>query len=201
MDLFPTDADLLPFIFRITDNGGETYDRITVALCDGDALLCSTGTICAHYEDLDPQVSAERVESGNERDLRWIDLDEGLRRRIRADLNYGYSDWLDSFTPPVDRNRAQTSGTASRLQERVGEGVYGVPGEYFIRREDAYGEPVGQDDLGPYQTLVEAVRNTLPEDYDLSGPEYHSTVRIDDVEGGPAPLWDREADPPKEPED
>lgn len=200
MNLFENESQLIPFLFRIVDNGGETYDRITVIFCDGDAILCTTGSLCAHIESVDVQGPSENVEAGTERDLRWIDLDAGLRRRILADLNDGYADWLGAFVPPVDRDGAKDWGTAYRLQERVGEGIYGQPGAYMIRREGGYGEPEGQDDLGPYETLAEAVRNTLPDEYDLAGPEYQSTVNLGDEEGGPAPLWDRETDPPAESE-
>ena len=41
MRLFETGADLGEYLFRITDNGGETADRYTVIFSDGDYLTMS----------------------------------------------------------------------------------------------------------------------------------------------------------------
>lgn len=201
IDLFQSADDLRYYLFRITDNGGETYDRITVTFSDGDAMLCTSGSICAHIESVDVQRDADDVEAGQARDLRWIDLDEGLQRRIIASLNEGFGDWFNAFDPPGGRKGAVDYGTGYRLSDRIGEGVYGKPGAYYVRRESYPDRDNASDDLGPYETLREAVLATLPDDYDLSGPEYHTTVDLWDTEGGPAPLWDREADPPPEVEE
>lgn len=192
MDLFDAEKDLERYLFRIVDNGGESFDRITVIFSDGDYVPCSLHSRCASGEGIDVQGPAENVEAGTERDLRWIDLDAGLRRDILAWLNQGFADWLGSFSPHFARFGVEANGTAYRLAERVGEGVYGKPGAYFVKREGD--DPA--DDLGPYETLAEAVRETLPDAYDLAGEEYHPTVDLWDETGGPCEPWDREADPP-----
>jgi hypothetical protein len=133
----------------------------------------------------------ERVEDGRERDLRFIDLPERVQQCVMQSAN-GFEDWLASFTPPANRADAVDPGTAYRLEERIGEGLYGVPGAYRIRRETYPDDGSGSEDLGPYATLKEAILQTLPQDYDLSGPEYHTTVDLWDTEGGPAALWDYE---------
>lgn len=194
MDLFSNLDDLKPYIFRIVDNGGATYDRFTIVFCDGDAVVASEGTLCAHIESVDVQAMADNVENGTERDLRWIDLPESLRKRLLADTNNGFCDWLAGFTPPALRADAVDNGTGD-LRERLSEGVYGTPGAYYIRRETYPDDGTGSEDFGPMETIREAVLATVPEDYDLSGPEYFSEVDLWDESGGPADLWDSSIDP------
>jgi len=187
MDLFPNEAALKEsgYLFRIVDNGGETYDRLTVMFCDGDSLLCTLGSICAHVEgDRGLQADAEAVEEGEARDLRWIDLDPSLRRRILSDLNYGFEDYL-SVEPCA----------ASRDDARDWEGIWNdysdnrTPiyrdGDSFRIRDDERG------DAGPFATFRDAVFYMLPTDYDLSGPEYFTTVDLWSEEGGPAEPWEK----------
>lgn len=192
MNLFEKPEDLREYLFRITDNGGETCDRFTIITSDGDYF----GSNCSPFhpqgffqsgERIDVQGVAERVESGAERDLRWIDLPEDVRRAVIGRLNEGFADWLTAFEPPVDRHLAQDIGSACRLSERAGEGAYGQPGAYRVKREGEGPE----DDLGPFETLREAVLASLPDECDLAGPEYHGTVDLWE-EGEPAPLWDKD---------
>jgi hypothetical protein len=190
MDLFDTLDELKPFIFRITDNGGRTADRWTVVTCDGDYYAMSSNPFSPQGvgmtgDRLDPGGLEDRVENGEERDIRWIDLPADCQRCVVDGLNGGFSDWLSSFVPPVARDGAVDSGTAHALVDRVGEGVYGSDGEYRVRREGD--DP--EDDLGPYPDVRAAVLATLPEEHDLSGPEYHSGVDMWDVTGGPAAPW------------
>lgn len=200
-DLFPTYDTLKRYIFRITDNGGATADRFSIYLTDGDYFGSSESPshpqgFFQSGEGFDPQHPAETVEAGTERDLRWFDLPASVRRAVRQTLNMACADWLSTFVPPVARADAVDIGTAHRLTERLGEGVYGVPGAYRLRVETYPDDGNGADDLGPYDTLEEAVRESLPDDYDLAGPEYHTTVDLWDESGVPAPLWDCETDPP-----
>jgi hypothetical protein len=196
MELFPNEAALEEsgYLFRIVDNGGETYDRLTVTFCDGDSLLCTLGSICAHVEsDRGLQADSEAVEDGTARDLRWIDLDAGLRKRILADLNDGFADYI-----------ANAPAAATRDDARDWQGLWNdycddrTPiyrdGDAFRIRDDERRDDDG--DPGPFATFRDAVFYMLPRDYDLSGPEYHSTVDLWDTTGGPAEPWDREADPP-----
>ena len=193
--LFESLDDLKPFIFRITDNGGATYDRITVTTCDGEAMLCTESGICAHIEAVDVQRDADDVEAGTARDLRWIDLSEGLRRQIIDSLNEGFSNWIEA-----------EPAAASRDEARDWQGQWDDPcdnrtpiyrdGHGFRIRDDE-NEPYNADATGEglFDSFVEAVRYMLPQNYDLSGPEYFSTVDLWDETGGPAPLWEGESDP------
>lgn len=198
MDLFRDEADLLDsgYLFRITDNGGETYDRITVTFCDGVAILCSLGTICAHIERTDVQVDADAVEAGTARDLRWIDLDPDLRRRIVADLNEGFRDWLEAAPAAETRDEARNW---QGLWNEYGDDrtpIYRDGHGFRIRDDENEPHNSGQTGEGLFDTFRDAVRYMLPQDYDLSGPEYHSTVDLADETGGPNEPWDRKADPP-----
>lgn len=195
MNLFDTLDELKPFVFRITDNGGRSADRWTVVTCDGDYYAMSSNPfsplgVGMTGEDLDPCGMDSRVEDGEERDVRWIDLPSDCQRCVVDGLNSGFSDWLSTFVPPASRDDAVENGTAHRLAGRIGEGVYGSDGEYHVRREGDNPE----DDLGPYPDVRRAVLATLPEAHDLSGPEYHPPIDMWDVTGGPAAPWNPDED-------
>lgn len=205
LNLFDTVEQLLAsgYIFRITDNGGASYDRFTIITTDGDYWGSSTGPshpqgFFQSGEDIDVQGVAERVEEGKERDLRWIDLPEAVQRAVFNSINHGYEDFIAYIggNIPDDRRDAKSQDSVYRLSERIGTGIYRKGDEFWIKRDD--GDP--EDDLGPYD-FINAVRNTLPQDYDLSGPEYHSTVDITNTEGGAKPLWDCEETLDSEEED
>ncbi len=195
MDLFPNQSALKEsgYLFRIVDNGGETYDRITVIFCDGDALLCTSESICAHIESIDLQHDEDAVEAGASRDLRWIDLSPGLRKRIIADLNEGFSNYIEAAPAAESRDEARDW---QGLWNDYGDNrapIYRKGDSFYIRddeRRDDDGDP------GPFENFRDAVFHMLPQDYDLSGPEYHTTRDLWDETGGPAPEWDRETDPP-----
>lgn len=200
MQLFPDEAALQEsgYLFRIVDNGGETYDRLTVTFCDGDSLLCSLGSICAHVEnDHGLQHDSEAVEDGTARDLRWIDLDAGLRKRILADLNNGFADWIEAAPAAATRDEARDW---QGLWNEYGDDRTPIyrDGDAFRIRDDERNNSEWHDEgePGPFATFRDAVFYMLPRDYDLSGPEYFSTVDLWDTAGGPAEPWDREADPP-----
>jgi hypothetical protein len=199
--LFPNQTDLSEFIFRITDNGGETADRFTIMTCDGDYFTSSTNPyhpqgVGMWGEGFDPQIAADNVEAGTERDLRWTDLPEVVRTCVWRSLNDGFADWLGSFTPPIDRKDAEDSRSDHDRSKWAGQGVYGVAGAYMVRREAYPDVNDASEDLGPYADLATAVRVTLPDVHDLAGDEYQSTRDIFGTEGEDLPLWDRDEDPP-----
>lgn len=199
MKLFETLEDLKDFVFRITDNGGESADRFTVVTTDGDYYAMSRDPfhpqgVGLTGEGYDPNNGHSRVEGRVERDIRWIDLPADCQRCVWGGLNQGYSDWLGKFVPPATRDEALYSGTSMRLAERAGEGVYGKPGEYRVKTEN--GDEDADEDRGPFGTIREAVLASLPDAHDLTSEEFHSTIDIWNVEGGPRPLWDRDAEPP-----
>ncbi len=196
--LFESLDDLKPFIFRITDNGGATADRFTIITCDGDYFgSCDTPNHPQGFfqsgEGIDLQGVDERIESGKERDLRWIDLPEAVQRAVIDSLNVGFADWIES-----------APAAASRDEARDWQGLWLDPldrrtpiyrdGHGFRIRDDE-NEPYNADATGEglFDSFAEAVRYMLPQDYDLSGPEYHTTVDLWDETGGPAPLWDNRA--------
>jgi hypothetical protein len=191
MQLFPNAEALKQsgYLSRITDNGGETYDRITVTFSDGDAILCTLGSLCAHIEQVDVQRDADDVEAGTARDLRWIDLAPGLQARILSDLNEGFSGYIEAAPAAASRDEARDwQGLWSDYTDERTP-IY-RDGNAFRIRDDENG------DSEPFESFRDAVFYMLPQDYDLSGPEYHTTVDLWDTEGGPADPWDREADPP-----
>jgi len=199
MKLFPDAAALESsgYLFRITDNGGETFDRITVTFCDGDALVCTLGTICAHVERVDVQVDAEAVESGEARDLRWIDLDPGLQSRILADLNNGFADYIEAAPAAATRDEARDwEGLWDHYSDKRSP-IYKLGDYYRIRDDERDNENDDDDDAfetPAFATFRDALFYMLPTDYDLSGPEYHTTVDLWDTEGGPAEPWEKEQD-------
>jgi hypothetical protein len=192
MKLFPDAAALESsgYLFRITDNGGETFDRITVTFCDGDALVCTLGTICAHVERVDVQVDEEAVESGEARDLRWIDLDPGLQARILADLNFSFADYIEAAPAAASRDDARDwEGLWDHYSDKRSP-IYRDGDSFRIRDDERAADEDGEP--GPFATFRDALFYMLPQDYDLSGPEYHTTVDLWDTEGGPAPAWEKD---------
>ncbi len=212
MNLFPTVADLAKsgFIFRITDNGGESADRFSVYTCDGDYFAMSETPfhpqgVGMTGEGFDPQVPADHVEAGTERDLRWIDLPADCQRCVFDGLNRGFADYIES-----------ASAAASRGEARKWEGMWKDPhegyrngawqsrtpiycdGDGFNIRDDDAGYPNASTatDPGPFATFADAVRYMLPQDHDIAGEEYQGTRDIWNEVGGPAPLWNRDEEPP-----
>lgn len=199
MKLFDALEDLKTFIFRITDNGGESADRYTVVTNDGDYFAMSSSPfhpqgVGLTGEGYDPTGGQSRVEDKVDRDIRWIDLPSDCQRCVQDGLNAGFSDWLEAFVPPRTRSEAAHNGDGVRLADRAGEGVYGTSGDYRVKTEN--GDEDADDDRGPYETVREAVLASLPDQHDLSGEEYHSTIDMWNVDGGPKEPWDREKDPP-----
>ena len=195
MDLFHTLDEVKPFVFRITDNGGATADRYTIALCDGSYVSMSKDPynpagVCLSGENFDPAITDARVEEGIEHDIRWIDLPKDCQRSFFEGENAGYYDWLSAFSPPQSRDEAQDISELSGA-DKIAKGIFGVEGEYYVLNEEVE---------GPFKTLREAVLYTLPDENDLSGPEYHPTIDIWE-EGIPEPAWQRHMDPPMLDED
>ncbi len=204
MNLFTTLDDLKPFIFRITDNGGESADRYTVITCDGDYYAMSSAPfhpqgVGMSGEGIDVQDVANNVEAGVERDLRWIDLPADCQRCVMDGLNQGFADYIESAPAATWRGDAMnfegwrdyeyTSRRNREKEDGPTECVYEFGDFFMVRRED-------DDDYGPFDTFAEAFRSILPVDYDLSGPEYHTTVDMWNTDGGPVKPWDRDAEPP-----
>ena len=90
------------YIFRITDNGGATLDRITVIFCDGDHLsLSETGAGVSMWgEGIDVAGWNDRVEAGTEVDLAIGDLRPELQDHILRRVNEAWQDYLDALNDP-----------------------------------------------------------------------------------------------------
>lgn len=194
--LFESEADLRRsnYLFRITDNGGASCDRFTIILCDGDYF----GSSCDPFdplgffqsgEGIDLQGVADRLETGEERELRWIDLPAAVRRAVLGALG---ALWGDYFNRGADQGGRRD---ALKYVHSGGAGLYRTKRGYFVIPQGDV-DRKREDDHGPFATFREAVLTALPEPYDLSGPEYHAAVDLWDEAGGPAPLWDCEAEPP-----
>lgn len=182
-NLFKDYADLESFIFRITDNGGATSDNITVLFCDGDSLiLWGDGGASNWYEGDIVQAMQERVESGEEVDLQFGNLSDANKRAVLNRLNESFSDYLAACEAgdniADNRERAEEF---EGLSDSFGQGLYRSPdGFYFVKHENG-----NEDDYGPFETVREALLATLPTDYSLSGPEYHSPYCAGSINASP----------------
>jgi hypothetical protein len=207
-NLFATLDDLKTFIFRIVDNGGQSADRFTVVTCDGDYFAMSGSPfhpqgVGLTGEGIDVNALSDRIEAGLERDLRWIDLPEDCRRCVMDGLNRGFSDYVESAPAASGRDEALDFRGWDDLQRRARQsGIRGGPVEAIYREGDAYRirdderRETDGEDPGPFATFREAVLHMLPEEHDLSGPEYQCTIDMWDETDGPRPLWDRDEEPP-----
>ena len=179
------------FLFRITDNGGDSVDRFTVMTCDGDYFASSATPyhpqgFFQSGERIDVQGVDDRIESGRERDLRWIDLPADVQSAVIGRLNDGFSYWLDQENAAC--TRAEVEGEFSGGYDEIGRGIYCTIWGFRIADENSQGD--ARQDPGPFATYKDAVLHTLPQDYDLSGPEYHTPVDLWADEGGAAELWE-----------
>lgn len=193
MNLFQSLDDLKPFIFRITDNGGASCDRFTIVTCDGDyfASNCYPTHPQGFFqsgEGIDMQGIAERVESGKERDLRWIDLPESVRNCVMYSLNEGFSYWLEFGTGHSCRDHAANYDGYWNPNRDMSP-IYRDGDAFKVKDSDRAYE--GEPDES-FATFREAILYILPTDYTLSGPEYFTEVDLWDETDGAKPLWDCE---------
>jgi hypothetical protein len=189
------------YIFRITDNGGETADRFTITFSDGDYFTSSTNPyhpqgVGLTGEGIDVQRQADRVEAGTDRDLRWIDLPEVVRECVFNLCNEGFADYIEAAPAAETRDEARNWEGQWNSYGDDRTPIYKEGDAFFIRDDER--DFIDDDKVaaGPFATFADAVRYMLPQDYDLSGPEYHTTVDLWDESGGPAPLWDCDEEPP-----
>jgi hypothetical protein len=170
-NLFQSTDDMKPFVFRITDSGEETIDRLTVTFCDGDYLaLSETGAGFSQWgEAIDPAVQEEWVCTEEAKDLSLDDLVPGLVEHIRGRLNEAFRHLMEAPDQIIAKDR-DSAEPHEGTHKSAGEGLYRKGEEIWIRRDGA------DEDLGPYPDFRHAYLQTLPEAYCLAGPEYHSTV-------------------------
>jgi len=179
--VFESPSDLSEYLFRIVDNGGSSADRYTVAFSDGSYLALSGSPthpqgVSISGEGLDPAVMQEWVENGEAVDLALGDLPPHIVRHILHRNNEGFADFLEAVEagdPRAVAPRREDAGVNEGTHDSLGKGIYSTPGGYRVRLD---GHP--DDDRGPFATAREAVLASLPDQYGLSGPEYHSTMDL-----------------------
>lgn len=192
--LFDNEKQLVEsgYLFRITDNGGETQDRFTIVTSDGDYFASdetpySPLGFFQSGEGIDVGQLSDEVERGNQKDLRWLDLPSEVRRATLSRINDGFRDWIESEAVPTKRRDAEDRSNACGAD--LLKCIWKRGNGEFLVRDDEDGDRT-------FATMVEAVRFMLPDVHELSGPEYHSTVDLADETGGPLALWDCREDPP-----
>lgn len=177
--LFEKPEELEEYIFRITDNGGTSIDRYTVVFSDGDYLGLSSNPsspvgFSQYGEKIDIEALNTRVESGKEIDIALGDMEPHLVKHIIGRINESWQDFLDDIENMVASAVASKRELAKEnegLFNSAGDGIYWTENGFKIRHDGNE-----TDDLGPYTSGKEALLNTLPSHYSLSGPEYHTTI-------------------------
>jgi hypothetical protein len=195
-ELFETLADLAAsgYVFRIVDNGGSSADRYTAIFSDGDYLAMSTNPshpqgVGLTGEGIDLQGVADRVEAGEEVDLALGDCPEAVQRCILGVVNQGWADFLDAGEagePSAVAPNREAAKTFEGLHNQAGVGIYRARDGLRVKDDNSWGaaDPEGEDP-GPFETFAEAFKRTLPEDYSLAGPEYHSGENVARLEPSP----------------
>lgn len=184
MNLFPDWRSLATsgYLFRIVDTA-DTADRVTIMFSDGDYLAsdrCGGREFSQGGQGMDPATFEAWTNPQDPTDLRSTvgcdlasaDLSDDEKAHILRRVNEGWADALDSVArrcPSMvspDRDGARINeGT----HEDAGDGLFiGADGALWIRMDWQ------DDDRGPFTDPAEALRATLPTEYGLAGPEYHS---------------------------
>lgn len=188
MSLFTKPEDLGGYLFRITDNGGDTADRYLVAFSDGTYLTLSGSPthpqgVSLWGDGLDPASLQESVENGEAVDLALGDLDAHIVQHILRRNNEAFEDLLGAIEARepdcVASDREAAKEHKGGFNEQ-GNGIYWTEEGYRVRRE---GPP--EDDLGPVSTAREALLLTLPDEHSFAGPEYHPTEDVMRMEPSP----------------
>jgi hypothetical protein len=190
MNVFEKPEDLSDYLFRIVDNGGSSADRYTVVFSDGSYLGMSGSPthpqgVSMWGEGIDPQVLEDWVEEGSAIDLALGDLPPHLVQHILDRNNEGLEDLLDAVEQKLPHAVSDTRDAAEANEggsDTLGKGIYLKDGKYMVKMDG------GPDDRGPFDSAREAVLNTLPDEYSLSGPEYHSGVDLLRMTPDPAVL-------------
>ncbi len=181
-DLFHSEGEMGEYVFGILDNGGATADRLTVIFSDGSYLGLSHNPEHPQGVSMADDGSAgdilgfahEGIEEGTHVALGWRDLPEGIRAHILRRVNEGFRDYIQDLTSgerPIPTTRAAAT-LFEGIMDSFGFGLYQPePGVFWIK--NGGDDPKDAEDYGPFATIREALRYTVPEHYSLSGPEYH----------------------------
>lgn len=182
MNLFPDWQTLARsgYLFRVVDSGPDTVDRVTVLFSDGDALGCDrTGgrAFSQWVGHVDPATLESWVEAGEAVDLSSDNLSDEEKAHILRRVNEAWRDCLELIAAEA---KGEASGSVKPSRDSAfpnegthlcgGEGLYlDGDGRFWVRLDGA-----PEDDRGPFTCPGEALRNTLPDEWGLAGPEYHS---------------------------
>jgi len=178
MKLFPDWQTLARsgYLFRIVDSGPDIIDRVTVLFSDGGALACDRigGRAFSQWsESVDPAALESWVESGEAVDLSSDDLSDEEKAHILRRVNQGWHDYLERVAArdPVAVARCEDDSVVNDgTCHDAGNGLFvGDDGNLWVRVEC---EP--HEARGPFTCPAEALRATLPDEWGLAGPEYHS---------------------------
>ncbi len=184
-DVFENPSDMSEHLFRIVDNGGSSADRYTVLFSDGSHLALSDTPwtaqgISLSGDGIDPATLSKWVEEGEAVDLALGDLPPGLADHIMKRCNEDLEDFLADVESKHPDAVAPNRGAAKEnegLYTSLGDGIYDSPEGYRIKLD---GDP--EDDRGPFKTARDAVLASMPDQYGLAGPEYHSTTDVTRLE-------------------
>jgi hypothetical protein len=178
MNLFPDWQTLARsgYLFRIVDSGPDTVDRVTVLFSDGDALGCDRigGRAFSQWVgQIDPATLESWVETGEAVDLSSDDLSDEEKAHILQRVNEGWRDYLE-------RVAARDTVAVARCQDDsvVNDGTWQDAGNGLFVGDDGnlwiWVESEPHEARGPFTCPAEALQNTLPNEWGLTGPEYHS---------------------------
>lgn len=110
----PTDVcrsveDLARVIIRIVDNGGETADRYSICMTDGDCLMLSGNPShpqgVSMWGEYDPMAVEENVRDNGESDLRLSDLPDPIVNHIMLRVNEAYREYAREQMDDEGRTR------------------------------------------------------------------------------------------------
>mgnify|MGYP000844705711 CR=1 FL=1 len=169
-DLFTFLKDMGEYLFRITESNDpcKLY-RYTVVFSDGTYKHFSPDlkTIIAG-DGIDLCELTERVENGEEHDIRIADLPEHAKIWLVAEVNESFADTVQ-YVQTSSKSHLHVTKFFGGNYDDAGVGIYKRGNEFFVAHEDG-----PKFDLGPFKDAKQVIKATLPARYSLSGPEFHS---------------------------
>src|SRR5690606_22365172 len=114
-------------------------------------------------EGIDVQGVGERIESGEERDLRWIDLPEAVQHTVLFSLNQGFADYIESEPAAATRDEARDwQGQWEGYGDERGKTPIYRDGDAFRIRDDERRDYDEDGEPGPFATFRDALLYMLP---------------------------------------
>jgi len=183
--VFESPSNLSEYLFRITDNCGQSADRYTVLFSDGSYLALSSYPthpqgVSISGGEMGAEVMAEWVENGEAVDVALGDLPPSIVDHIVFRANQGAEyllELVERKDPMVVAPSREKASINDNTRDCGGQGIYHTEEGYFVRID---GDP--SDDRGPYRTAREAVLCSLPDQHALAPEEYHSPLKVTRME-------------------